>query len=127
MLYETLDQALEEVAERSFYEPCRVCKSGDIYTVEDWRTGVEEYTSWTWEDGPVIPERALDNSRVHEPYEYYHEAAHIRYNLDVAVGAIEAGMAVGFTYVVVDAECDHGDEYCGNDHAVGWMLVATPE
>ena len=67
--------------------------------------------------------------------ETYTDAGHIRYNLADAVAALEAGTAVGFTYIVAEAECEDmaddereaGMYECGGDHAAGWALIATRE
>lgn len=63
-----------------------------------------------------------------EPTEYFAGSRHIRQNLPVAVEAIESGESVCFTYVVAEAVCNHADpSWCGEDHLVGWLLVATLE
>lgn len=128
MHYGTLDEALVDIARRSFYESARVVKDDTGYTVEDWHTGVDEYVPWSYDDGPTVPSEAVDYSRTHEPYEYYETASHVRYNLPTAVEAIEAGQAVGFTYVITEAACeDDNPEECMEDHAAGWLLIATAE
>ena len=129
MLYETLDQALDDIASRSFYESARVSKVEGGYEVEDWHTGVEEIVPWAYETGAQVGQ-ALDYSRTHEAYERYTDARHIRHNLPVAVWTIEEGTPVGFTYVVAEAECldaTEDGEPCGEDHAAGWVLIATRE
>lgn len=128
MLYNTLDEALTDIAGRSFYESAKVTKVGSQFEVIDWYTGVEEITEWTYEDGAKVSDSAVDYSRTHEAYEFYSEASHIRYNLPTAVEAIEGGKSVGFTYVGADAICEDEDwESCGEDHTAGWLLVATDE
>lgn len=135
MLYATLDEALTDIAGRSFYESARVTKTDAGYTVEDWCTGVEETVLWSYETGAQVGD-VLDYSRTHEAYESYGEARHIRYNLPVAVETIDEGTPVGFTYVVAEAECEDaspdadresGIYDCGEDHAAGWLLIATVE
>lgn len=133
-MFDTIDEALGEIAGRSFYESARVTKSASGYLVEDWHTGVEESVRWTYENGAELPTGTIDASRTHASYEFYETAAHIRYNLDNAVEAIEEGTSVGFTYVIADADCECDDYdaetgYCGDDgdHTVGWLLIATDE
>jgi len=126
MLYETLDQALDDIASRSFYESARVSKVEGGYEVEDWYTGVEESVPWTYNTGAQVGD-VLDYSRTHEPYESYTEAQHIRYNLPAAVEAIEEGTPIGFTYAVAEDECLDDGDYCEEDHVVGWLLIATEE
>lgn len=127
-LYPSLDEALTDIAGRSFYESARVTKTADGYTVEDWHTGVEEYLSWSYDNGLSVPAGALDYSRTHETYEHYEAAGHVRYNLPNAVEAIEEGTSVGFTYVVAEADCEDDDpENCDGDHVAGWALIATDE
>lgn len=128
MFYSTLDEALNDIAARSFYESARVTKLDNGYEVEGWHTGVDESAMWTYQDGIELTCDPLDYSRVHESYESYETAGHIRYNLEAAVEAIEEGTPVGFTYVVADAYCeDDNREDCNEDHFVGWLLVATAE
>jgi len=127
--YGTLDEALADIAGRSFYESARVSKVAEGYTVEDWPTDVDEYVAWAYETGAQVGD-VLDHSRTHEAYERYETAGHIRYNLPVAVETIEEGIPVGFTYAVAEAECldevEEGDQ-CGEDHTAGWVLIATTE
>lgn len=49
MLYQTLEEALGNVAGRSFYGSCRVFGVGEDYSVEDCRTGVPEIVPWGYE------------------------------------------------------------------------------
>ena len=136
-LYATLDEALADIAGRSFYENARVQREGDAWRVDDWSTGVDETLPWSYERGIELPGGVdvLDHSRTHEAYETYTDAGHIRYNLADAVAALEAGTAVGFTYIVAEAECEDmaddereaGMYECGGDHAAGWALIATRE
>lgn len=127
MFYTNLDDALNDIAARSFYESARVTKEGNGYTVEDWYTGVEESVMWTYETGAEVPSDALDYSRTHEPYEFYDRASHIRFNLPTAVETIEEGTPVGFTYAIADAYCEDDVEECQEDHTAGWLLIATTE
>ena len=131
MLYQSLDEALGNVAERSFCEQSRVTKVAGGYDVEDWYTGAPDSVLWTYEGGADlsgIPDTIIDFSRTMEPAEYFAGSRHIRQNLPAAVEAIEGGESVCFTYAMADAVCDHADpSWCGEDHLVGWLLVATLE
>ena len=138
--YATRDDALNDIANRSFYESARMYKNDDFtYTVEDWHTGVEESQEWTYENGLINRAEWLDYSRVHDPAEFYDEARHIEYNLAGALADIELGNAIGFTYVVAEETCNdedqpdaHSNSEClncdsGGTQAVGWALIATAE
>lgn len=131
--YTAIDEALADIAGRSFYESALVHKVDGGYAVNDHYTGVDELLPWSYEDGLTLPDGVLDHSRLHESYETYTEAGHVRYNLPGAVEAIENGEAVGFTYVIGEAECEDdpdGTLYpdgCPFDHAAGWALIATRE
>ena len=125
--YATIDEALTDIATRSFYESARVYKDAGGYTVEDWPTDIEEYRAWSYRDGIDLPAGTIDHSRTHEAYEFYDNAGHIRYNLPNAVEAIEDGQAVGFTYVIAEADCEDDVDECDDDHLAGWALIATAE
>ena len=137
MRYNTLDEALTDIAGRSFYEDSVVTPEIDgTYSVEDHVTGFGDTVMWTYEGGMQGLGEALDHSRVHESYELYDNSGHIRYNLSVAVEELMEGNPVGFTYVIVDnaePECEGDDVYCEEsgecicDQNVGWALVASKE
>ncbi len=86
---------------------------------------------WTYENGVELDHYSniIDYSRLHESYESYTEARHIRYILnDAVIEMIESERSVGFTYVVADTYCeDDNREECYEDHTAGWLLVATDE
>jgi hypothetical protein len=130
VLYQSLDEALGNVAERSFCEQSRVTKVAGGYDVEDWYTGAPDSVLWTYEGGADlsgIPHAIIDFSRTMEPWERFDTAQHVRLNLPVAVDAIEAGESVGFTYIVTEAICLDPDICDDGYHLVGWLLVATLE
>lgn len=137
MRYDTLDEALTDIANRSFYDDAVVSPEIDgTYSVEQHVTGYGDTVYWTSEGGMQGLDEALDNSRVHEAYEYYETSGHIRYNLPEAVEELEAGNPVGFTYVIVDhAEPDCNNDWnlceehgeCQCEQTVGWALVASKE
>lgn len=112
----TLEQALAEVANRSFYEDCLVSPNGDgTYTVYDALIdGTEEwYYTDTDATGPDVSER----SRIMESCESFTFASHIRYHMAGAVEALEDGKAVEFGYALVsDSETGEFDN---------WLMVAN--
>lgn len=137
MRYNTLDEALADIAERSFYDDAVVTPEIDgTYSVEQHVTGFGDTVYWTYEGGMQGLDEALDHSRVHESYETYTNSGHIRYNLSVAVAELEEGNPVGFTYVIVDnedSECGDPDGSCDAlgecfcEQTVGWALIASKE
>lgn len=129
----TLDQALALVATADSYTFPTIERVGDSdrYTVTDGvmieLDSMDISVYWTYENGAELPESLIDHSRVHESYEYYDNAEHIRYNLPAAIEKIEAGEPVTFMWAVVDAhcECDPNADYCEEDHNVGWIMLAA--
>lgn len=133
-LYATLDDALADVAHRSFCEDCTVIPVEGGWTVEDSHNHQTDEWVWTYEAGAHDADSVSEVSRLHEPYESYETAGHVRYNMSDSVELLEARThAVAFTYAAVDAaDCeDHpgnvdpetGD-WCQCDRLVGWILVA---
>lgn len=137
----TLDDALQAVAERSFYEDATVTPSGDgAYTVsDDYGTAYSgDDLGWTYAGGLDLEwgnaGHAREWTRVFEPFEYWDDAGHVRYNLPGAVEALERGRAVTFAYAVVAnsdlAWDDDSQEYADadgttyDDNAVGWIVLA---
>lgn len=126
----TLDAALTDIAGRSFYESADVFRNDDgSWAVRDAPSMADDSVMWTYENGLEAGTGAMDYSRLHESYESYETAGHIRYNLQAAVSELEAGKAVHFTYVVVDgypstAEDIADDEAGIYDATVGWALIA---
>ena len=132
--YKTLDEALLDIASRSLYEDATMTPTKIGFTVEDnFSTAYAGDTiPWTHDGGMELPADISDNSRLHDPAEYYDGAHHIRYNLPAAVEALEAGHAVTFAYAIVeDLNCFDGSgdaltecEDCQCDRTVGWTLLA---
>lgn len=129
--YATLTEALDDIAQRSFYESADVIPNDDgTYTVRDSHSFVDDSVMWTYENGLEAGTGAMDYSRLHESYESYSDASHIRYNLRYAVEALEdERKAVHFTYVIVDGYPstpeDIADDEAGiYDATVGWALIA---
>lgn len=137
----TLDQALALVAtaDSYTYPTIKRIPDTDKYTVTNGvmieLDSMDISVNWTYEDGPELPKSLIDYSRVHEPYEHYEHAGHIRYNLPAAIDVIEAGEPVTFMWVVVEAhpeedagvQCESCGwcEDCTADMSVGWMMLAA--
>lgn len=129
--YETLYGALTDIAGRSFHESADVFRNDDgSWAVRDAPSMADDSVMWTYENGLEAGTGAYDYSRLHESYESYDSAGHIRYNLSQAVSALEnEGKSVHFTYVVVDGypstpEDIEDDENGIYDAVVGWALIA---
>ena len=132
--YKTLDEALLDIASRSFYEDATVTPTKIGFTVEnDFSTAYAgDSIPWTCDGGMELPADISDNSRLHEPAEYYDHAQHLRFNLPAAIEALEAGHAVTFAYALVeDRNCFGGSvdeltecENCECDRIEGWALLA---
>ena len=126
--YSTLDAALGDIAKRSFYDDATVTPGEGGYTVaDDYGTSFPgDVLLWDDVSGVDWPARADDHSRLHESYESYATAEHIRYNLSTAVEALEGGQAVTFAYAIVDAvACDEHFVDCECDRTAGWALLAA--
>lgn len=110
----TLDQVLEEVARRSFYEDSAAqLTDSDGYQIEDTHAGDDmapDGVQWTYEAGLEATEHRTwsEDSGLMEPCMFFETAGHIRYNLPGAVEALEAGKLVEFSYqpVYIDAPKD---------------------
>ena len=138
-VYLTLTDALDDIAGRSFYEDATVSPlvkaddDGTIYgyVVED-ESGAYMSDEWEWTYAGGIADRdsVSETSRLHESYESYDAADHIRYNMPDAVEALEDGKVVTFAYAVVEDvdhrerewEAGNGDEY--ETEYAGWILAA---
>lgn len=126
----TIDEALENIAARSFYEAADVIPNDDgTYSIVDSPGMIDDVVMWSYSEGMDLPTGAYDYSRVHEPAEFYDNAAHIRYNLSGAVERLAEGGAVHFQYVIAEADPetpeDIADAEAGQyDGTVGWALVA---
>ena len=132
--YPVLDSALSDIAGRSFYEDATVTPvEGGYEVTDDFSTAYAgDSIPWTYDGGVELPADISENSRLHQPAEYYDGAHHIRYNLPAAVEALEAGHAVTFAYAIVeDLNCFDGSgdaltecEDCQCGRTVGWVLLA---
>ena len=133
--HETLDSALSDIADRSFYEDATVTPLGNgLFTVEgDFSTAYAgDSIMWSYDAGMSLPANVADHSRLHETYEFYDAAEHVSYNLPHAVEALEAGHVITFAYAIVeDLYCFDGSgdsltdcEDCDCYRTVGWVLLA---
>lgn len=138
--YPALDSALQDIAERSFYEDATVTPvEGGYEVTEDFSTAYAgDAIPWSYDGGMELPRGILDSSRVHEPNEFYNDVRHIRYHMASAVEALEAGHAVTFAYAIVEAFCERDDDAAEADHnsceclecdsggteIIGWTLLA---
>ena len=131
----TLTEALQAIADRSFYEDATITPVGNgMFTVnDDYNTAYAgDAIEWSHDAGMSIPTNVADHSRLHETYEVYGAAEHVSYNLPHAVELLEAGHAVTFAYAIVDnLNCFDGSgdsltdrEGCQCDRTVGWTLLA---
>lgn len=131
----TITEALQAIADRSFYEDATITPVGNgMFTVdEDFNTAYAgDSIEWSYDAGMSLPANVADHSRLHEPCEFYDNAGHVSYNLPHAVELLEAGHAVTFAYAIVeDSNCFDGSgdsltgcEDCDCDRTVGWALLA---
>ena len=131
----TLTEALQTIADRSFYEDATITPLGNgCYAVEDDSNTAYAGDSieWSYDAGMTLPANVTDHSRLHEASEFYDAAEHVSYNLPHAVELLEAGHAVTFAYAIVeDSNCFDGSgdtltecEDCDCDLTVGWALLA---
>lgn len=125
----TLEEALQAIAEASFYENKRITPLGaGRYAVEETHTEGWEEWYWNYADGLDGP-RVSEHSRLHETYEHYSEAQHIRYNLPETVAKLEAGTHLAeFAYTIVyELDCDGScglETECDCDQVAGWIIIA---
>lgn len=138
--YETLNDALANIARRSFYEDATVIPlRGGRYRVTDadrCADGASDGVGWTYADGLDVSTIGgiVDHSRLHDAAEIYDDARHVRRNLPATVEALKRGEPVTFAYVVAhDDDATHDDasgDYVDSDGEstdgiAGWLLVAV--
>ena len=131
----TLTEALQAIADRSFYEDATITPVGNgMFTVnDDYNTAYAgDAIEWSYDAGMSLPTNVTDHSRLHEASEFYDAASHVAFNIPHAVELLEAGHAVTFAYAIVDdLNCFDGSgdvltecEDCQCDRTVGWVLLA---
>lgn len=138
----TLDEALQIIADRSFYEDTRITPLVDVEDasmVEAYLVDVDhlhqgEEWEWSYERGILDADSVSECSRLFEPSEFLSCAAHVRHNMADAVERLESGTSsVGFAYVIVrDSDVIWNEEtqaYYDSDgdladDLAGWALVA---
>lgn len=140
MFYLTLDEALQDVANRSFYEDCKVTplvmadNPADVrgYVVEDDTSHATDEWSWSYSEGIQDRDSVSETSFLHLAGEFYDDAAHVRYNMPESVAALENGVPVTFAYAIVDDDDVTTDDQ-GNgtdrdgypaDPVAGWIMVS---
>ena len=138
----TLNDALQIVADRSFYEDTRITPLVDVedasmieaYLVDVDHLHQSDEWEWSYARGIIDSDSVSECSRLFEPSEFLSCAAHVQYNMADAVERLESGTSsVGFAYVIVrDADVTF-NELDGNyydadgelaDDIAGWALVA---
>jgi hypothetical protein len=120
----TLDEALQVVAESSFYEDNLVYFAAGEWHADDY-TACHSYEDVTWthyglDFGTDMP--PLDHSGLMMADQYFSESAQIRWYLPQAVEALERGRSVIFTYQPVSVGIL--DEEEDDDTLAGWVLIA---
>ena len=136
-----MDEALLVVAGRSFDEDVTISplRDGTYGVSDDFGTAYSgDYLGWTYAGGLDLEcgnaGHAREWTRVFEPFEYWDNEGHVRYNLPEAVEALERGRTVTFAYAVVtDGDLvwweeqqtyvdDDGCRY--DDNIMGWCVLA---
>ena len=121
----TLDEALQVVAESSFYEDTHVSfAAGEWHADDDTSFYSYEDINWKYDGldfGTDMP--PLDHSGLMMAYEYFSVSAQIRRYLPKAVEALERGHSVIFTYQPVVVCPSHEDD----DTLAGWVLIAEDQ
>ena len=123
----TLDEALQVVAEYSFYEDNLVYFADGEWHA-DGDTSCYSYEDVTWTDdgldfGTDTP--PLDHSGLMEAYQTFSVSDQIRRYLPQAVEALERGHSVIFTYQPVSVGILDDDE--DGDTIAGWVLIAEDQ
>ena len=123
----TLDEALQVVADASFYEDKIIYFAAGEWHADD-DTPYYSYDDVTWTDdgldfGAAKP--PLDHSRLMEAYEMFTTSADIRYYLPAAIEELEWGHSVIFTYQPVSVGILDEDE--DGDTLAGWVLIAEDQ
>lgn len=135
----SLDEALQQVANASFYEDKQITPetdgNGNIagYRVEDDYGMNTDDWRWTYDQGLMDTDSVSETSRLMDHYEYFDSSQHIRYNMPESVKALENGQTVTFAYAVVydddavfDEETQEFYDADGDptDDVAGWILTA---
>ncbi len=117
----TLDEALQVVAESSFYEDRHVYFSAGEWNADgDTSCYSYEDVTWTYDDGLDFgtAKPPLDHSGLMRPDQTFSVSAQIRRYLPQAVEALERGHSVIFTYQPVS------EGILEEDALAGWVLIA---
>lgn len=135
----SLDEALQQVANASFYEDKQITPetdgNGNIagYRVEDdYGMNTDDWL-WTYDQGLMDTDSVSEASRLMDHYEHFSSPHHIRYNMPESVKALENGQTVTFAYAIVrdddaifDEETQEFYDADGDptDDVAGWILTA---
>ena len=133
MSIKTLDEALADIARRSFYEdavirPVTTANYRDFplgYVVEDdYGTIDTESLTWTYDDG-INPSGRLDEYRTQlmDPCQTFRYPENIRIYLPEVEEALTEGKTVHVAYAPVEDE-DAGINEYGEIEYAGWGLIA---
>ena len=129
----SLDEALQQVANASFYEDRQITPEAGGYRVEDDYGMNTDDWQWSYDQGLMDTDSVSETSRLMEHYEQFTDAGHIRYNMPESVKALENGQTVTFAYAVVrdadaifDEETQEFYDTDGDptDDIAGWILTA---
>ena len=126
----TLDEALQVVADASFYEDKLVYfAAGEWHADGDTSCYSYEDVTWTYDDGLDFgtDKPPLDHSGLMEEYEMVTTSANIRCYLPAAVEALGRGRSVIFTYQPVSVGILDDDEDEDGDTIAGWVLIAEDQ
>lgn len=132
-----LDEALQAVADRSFYEPTLITplsaaphdpRNEVVAWLVDEGTNIlpADEVTWTYANG-IADGPETEKSRLFEAYETFATAEHVRYNMGESVEHLESGTsAVVFAYAVVNVDVDDPAHESGDtaDNVAGWALLA---
>ena len=130
--YTTLDEALKDVAKRSFYEDCNVVPCAPItglgtgqivgYLVSDDTSYATDEWVWTYAGGIADRDSVNETTRLFDAPEFWNCAEHVRNGLPDSVEYLESGKgSVTFAYAIVEDGDSVNDEE--TDYA-GWIALA---
>src|SRR5699024_8781733 len=122
-----LGQALQAIADTSFYGDKDIIPNGDgTYSVEDGTTSQINDVMWTYESGLMELDNVDEHSRLMDHYEYFDHSAHIAHHLPESVEKLIAGThRVVFAYLpVYDWEVINNSDLSDADDTAGWIIVA---
>lgn len=132
--YPTLTEAMQDIANRSFYEDANVVPCAPItglstgtivgYLVTDDTSHATDDWTWTYNTGVQDRDSVSETTRLFDPAETWTDARHIYNGLPETIEYLEDGKgSVTFAYAVVyDGDADRDDDDA--DDIAGWIAVA---